>query len=163
MPVVNTIVGYDNHDWYDLLVEDCKAIITEAVFISRWAKVEGYHQLGERIVTETNLARKEVYGKKILSGLSKSIGVGERTLYRAVQFYDKYPRLDTLPDGKNISWNKIITQYLPAGDGDDKPAWEYRWDSMKRIAGQLVDDTDCPEVVSMIARNVLAISVTTTD
>ena len=149
-------VGYDSHDWYDVLVEDCKAIITEAVFISRWAKVEGYHNLGERIVTETNLDRKEIYGKKILSGLSESIGVGERTLYRAIQFYDKYPRLDTLPDGKNISWNKIVTQYLPDGDGHDKPAWEYRWDSMKRIAGQLVDDQDCPKVIRKVVATVLA-------
>jgi DNA modification methylase len=30
-----------------------------------------------------------------------------------VQFYEKYPELDTIPEGKNISWNKIVTKYLP--------------------------------------------------
>lgn len=125
----NAVVGYDNSDWYDVLVDECKAIITEAVFNSRWALVEGYHQLGERIVNETNLDRKEVYGKKILQGLAKSIGVGERTLYYAVQFYDKYPSLDMLPDGKNISWNKIITKYLPAPKKlDTPPLPDGQWD-----------------------------------
>jgi len=44
-------------------------------------------------------------------------------------------------------------------NGHDKPAWVYRWDSMRRLAGLLADDSDCPEVVTMIARNVLAIEV----
>ena len=34
------------------LVDDCKAIITEAVFTSRWSLVEGYHTLGKRILEE---------------------------------------------------------------------------------------------------------------
>jgi len=106
------VVGEDTTDWYQSLVDDCKAIITEAVFNSRWALVEGYHMLGERIATENNLERSEIYGKKILTGLSKSLDTSERTLYRAIQFYEKYPDLDNLPEGKNISWNKIITKYL---------------------------------------------------
>ena len=100
-------------EWYNLLVEDCKAIVIEHEFISRWAKVEGHHALGERIVNETNLNREDIYGKKILSVLSKSSGIGERTLYRAIQFYKKYPILNDVPEGKAISWNKIITKYLP--------------------------------------------------
>jgi len=108
------IILQDNREeWYELLVDDCKAIITEAVFTSRWALVEGYHQLGERIVTETNFDRKEIYAKKILTRVSISIGVPERTLYRAVQFYEKYPSLDNVPEGKNISWHKIVHKYLP--------------------------------------------------
>ncbi len=155
----NAIVGYDNHDWYDRLVEECKAIITEAVFNSRQELIKGYHHLGERIVTDENYKEYAKGNKSSVQGLARKLGVSDRTVYYAMQFYDKYPRLDTLPDGKNISWNKIITQYLPAGDGHDKPAWEYRWESMQRIARQLVEDTDCPEVVSMIAKNVLAIRV----
>ena len=108
----------ENGQWYSRLVEDCKDIITEAVFTSRWALVEGYHQLGGRIVAENNLDRKEVYGKNILTDLSKSIGVSERNLYRAIQFYEKYPQLDTVPEGKNISWNKIVTKYLPQPRGE---------------------------------------------
>ena len=100
-------------DWYKSLIDDCKAIITEAVFTSRWALVEGYWGLGQRIREEINLKREDIYGKKILSDLSKSIKVGERTIYRAIQAYDKYPDIQQLPEGKNITWNKLITKYLP--------------------------------------------------
>ncbi len=40
-------------------------------------------------------------------------------------------------------------------DGNDKPAWEYRWDSMQRIAGQLVEDTEAPKRVRKLARLVI--------
>ena len=33
-------------DWYGNLVDDCKAIITEGTFNSRWALVEMYWNLG---------------------------------------------------------------------------------------------------------------------
>src|SRR4030042_5918806 len=102
-----------NQEWYQLLIEECKAIITEAVFTSRWSLVEGYWNLGKRIRDEQNLKRQDIYGKKILSGLSNSIGVGERTVYRAIQAYDKFPDINKLPEGKNITWNKLITKYLP--------------------------------------------------
>ncbi|MEK6881801.1 MAG: MT-A70 family methyltransferase, partial [Nanoarchaeota archaeon] len=36
-----------------------------------------------------------------------------RTLYYARQAYHKYPKLDQIPNGKNITWNKLITLYLP--------------------------------------------------
>ena len=42
-----------NSEWYQSLIEDSKAIITEALFTSRWALVEGYHALGKRIRKET--------------------------------------------------------------------------------------------------------------
>jgi len=126
--------------WYEDLIEECKDIITEAIFTSRWALVEGYHQLGERIVTENNLDRKEIYSKNILQGLAKSIGMSERTLYYAIQFYEKYPKLDTVPEGKNITWNKLMTKYLPKSENKiilplpegkfqvllADPPWQYR-------------------------------------
>ncbi|MCX6577796.1 MAG: MT-A70 family methyltransferase, partial [Candidatus Aminicenantes bacterium] len=61
-----------------------------------------------------NFERAKIYGEKILQGLAESLNVSKRTLYYAVEFARKYPRLDTVPEGKNITWNKIITKYLPA-------------------------------------------------
>lgn len=118
--MINQIILQD--EWYNLLVDDCKAIITEAVFTSRWALVEGYHLLGERIVTDNNFNRTDTYGKKIVSRVSESIGQSERTLWRAIQFYEMYPQLDTVPEGKNISWHKIVNKYLPAPRIIDTPA-----------------------------------------
>ena len=108
--------------YYNLLVEDCKAIVTEAVFISRWSLVEGYHQLGHRIVTDENYQEYAKGNQGSLKDLSKNIGIGERTLYYATRFYKKYPELDMVPEGKNISWNKLITKYLPENtDEKEKP------------------------------------------
>lgn len=95
------------NEWYEQLVEECKAIITEAVFTSRWALVEGYWNLGKRLREDKN------FNTKLLQGLAVDIGVSERTAWYALQTYDKYPELDKIPDGKNITWNKLITQYLP--------------------------------------------------
>lgn len=100
--------------WYEDLTEDCKDIVTETIFTSRWALVEGYHKLGERI-REDKLAQEFAKGNKgFVQDLARNISISERTVYYAIQFYDKYPSLDKVPEGKNISWNKVITKYLPA-------------------------------------------------
>jgi hypothetical protein len=62
------------------LVDDCRAILTEAFFTSRWSMIEGYHLLGKRIIEEKGLDRKDIYDKKILSRLADSLNVSERTL-----------------------------------------------------------------------------------
>lgn len=125
----NAIIDYEtgeiqsiqDQEWYGALVEDCKAIVTEAVFNSRWALVEGYHQLGERIVTDENYQKAAKGNLSSLQGLAKNIGVGERTLYYAIQFYEKYPDLSLVPEGKNITWSKLITLYLPSPDKPFEP------------------------------------------
>lgn len=90
-------------------LEDCRAIITESVFTSRWALVEGYHQLGERVSQEGQIAGN----KDAVQALARNLCISSRTLYYAIQAYQKYPKLDMIPLGKNISWNKLITKYLP--------------------------------------------------
>lgn len=95
--------------WYEQLVEDCKAILIETEFTARWALVEGYWRLGERMRQDGT--------KRSITKLVQDLGVvlhkSESTLWYAVQFYDKYPALDKVPEGKAISWNKLVTKYLP--------------------------------------------------
>lgn len=101
-------------DWYQLLIEDCHSIIVEAEFISRWALVEGYHLLGQRILQDEH---KLVSGgstlREALKRVSNLLNKGERTLYKVVQFAKQYPDLATLPGGKDTSWRKICNEYLP--------------------------------------------------
>ena len=101
-------------EWYSALVDECKAIITEAVFTSRWALVEGYHELGERITQDAN--KQPI--TKLLQGLAVNLKTSERTLWYAVQFAEKYPDIGRVPEGKNITWNKLITKYLPSPKRD---------------------------------------------
>jgi len=106
-------------EWYQVLIEDCRAIYVEAVFTSRWALVEGHWLLGQRIREDDNIKKlnsNKKYTKeltKLLSGLAVKIKVSESDLWRSLSFYDKYPDINKLPEGKNITWNKIVTKYLP--------------------------------------------------
>lgn len=100
-------------EWYASLVEDCKAIITEANFTSRWARVEGYHSLGERIVVDENFKKHAKGNESSFQGLGRNIGCSQQTIYYAVQFYRKFPDLALLPLGKDATWNKVIA-LLPA-------------------------------------------------
>lgn len=102
-------------EWYQNLFEECKAIICETEFTARWALVEGYHALGERIRQDAD----KIPVTELVQGLAVDLNKSERTLWYAVQFYDKYPRLDTVPEGKAISWNKIVTKYLPQEEGKE--------------------------------------------
>jgi len=108
--------NFTQQEWYQLLVDECKAIITEAIFTHNWALVEGYHQLGERILQEhDNFERAKIYGKKIVSQVTESLEgkASERTVWRSMQFAQKYPKLELLPEGKNTSWHDICNKYLP--------------------------------------------------
>lgn len=111
--------------WYSVLVDDCQTIMTEAVFISRWALVEGYHNLGKRILEEhDNFERAKIYGEGIVRGLALSLGMSSRILWYSIQFVQKYPDLSEVPEGKNITWNKIITKYLTTTH-TDQPTQDY--------------------------------------
>ena len=100
-----------NQEWYEHLVDECKAIITEATFNSRWALVEGYWNLGKRI--EEEVRTRPINLIQLFADLQESISKDSSLFYRAHQVYLKYPELDLIPEGKNISWNKLITIYLP--------------------------------------------------
>jgi len=100
-------------DWYILMIDDCKAIVTEAIFTSNWALLEGYHQLGARLLLDTDFQKYAKGNNGFLATVAKTIKVSPRTLYYAMQFYQKYPDINTLPDGKAATWKKVITTYLP--------------------------------------------------
>lgn len=96
---------------YDSLKEDVDSIITEAVFNSREYLIKGYWEVGQRIraYDQGNIT-------KLLQDLSLDLNKSERVLWYAVQFYDKFPeyeKVNELEEQKNLSWNKIITKYLP--------------------------------------------------
>jgi len=101
------------------LIEDCKAIVVEGEFTSRFTLVECYHQLGTRIIKELN----ETNEKDILQRVATGIGKSLRTIYQAVQFARRFASVDSLPEGKAISWHKIANEILPKSKADktDEP------------------------------------------
>ncbi len=99
-------------EWYESLVSDCRDIVVEKEFESRWSLIDGYHQLGERIATDEHFTQNAKGNARSLQVLAKNIGIGQRTVYYAIKFYTEFPDLNLLHEGKNTSWSKIIKTYL---------------------------------------------------
>lgn len=94
------------------LIEEVQQIFTEGEFTSRWTLIETYHKVGE-IIAGVNSNRAD-----LLQALAPQVGRSVRTLWYAVKFYETYPDLNILPEGKNVSMNQIITKYLTTSKQD---------------------------------------------
>ena len=102
--------------WYVNLIDDLKTIVVEKEFESRWALVEGYHQLGSRILVEyENFQRLRMDDQSLIATVAISLNKRPRTVYYAVQFARQYPDLNLLPEGKDTNWHKVINKYLTTG------------------------------------------------
>lgn len=104
-------------EWYQNLVDDCKTIIVERSFRAKMEIIEGYHELGERIETDINFKKWSDKRGEAIRQLANDIKIGVRTLYYAIQFYNKWPELcnafQSFTEGKDkISWFQIVNKYL---------------------------------------------------
>lgn len=112
-------------EWYQNLVEECKSIITERVTNSKIELLTGYAEVGERIFNDPNYQKYGQGNQDFVDNLFKDIGIGKSTGYKCLQFYEKFIRpyneldegIANLPEGKNISWSKIVSKYLPEPNG----------------------------------------------
>jgi hypothetical protein len=75
--------------------------------------VEGYWNLGQRLREDMNFEKYSREQPNLLQRVAESLNMSERTIYYAMQFFDKFPDLSMLPEGKDVSWKKIVTKYLP--------------------------------------------------
>ena len=108
------LIKLNNEDWFEALITDCKATLDKAVFNSRQELIIGYHEVGIRILEENERFEKAgLSGAQIIATVAQGANKSSRTIYQAVQFARKFPDLDKLPLGKNISWHKIVNDYLP--------------------------------------------------
>ena len=105
----------ENQDWYKSLIEDCQSILGEGIWNYRLTLIKTYHLLGKRILEDYKEFKKAGIKteKEIRSHVTKDLKQSDRTIRRSIQFARKYPDLDKLPEGKNISWHKICNLYLP--------------------------------------------------
>lgn len=99
-----------NQDWYKSLIEECEAIIVEKEFEHRISLIEGYHQLGTRILQDAD--KFELGTEQAVQEVALAIKKSRRTIMYAVKFAREYPALNMLNEGKNVSWTKIVRNYL---------------------------------------------------
>lgn len=116
----------ESEDWFKAMLEEMKATIVEAVFTSRWVIIEAKWRLGDLILkNKEKLKEAGVKESKIPELITESLKEvakregketklpSRREVYRCIRFRKKYPDLDELPGGKNISWHKIANRLLP--------------------------------------------------
>lgn len=128
--MTNTIV----ESWYAEMIDECKSILTEGVLAHRWELLKTYHEIGVRIKQEHGeFERSKIYGERLCEAIAKSLtikptkdspgmAIKPRLIYQCLQFVEKFPDLNAIPDGKNCSWNKMVHKYLPAHkDAKEKP------------------------------------------
>jgi hypothetical protein len=96
-------------DWFQSLTDDIRSAWTEGVYQSRWLLIETMSVVGKRILEEKGKVKNI---RELCNTVANSIGKSESTIYKAVEFAEKYPDLEKLPEGKNISWHKIVNLYL---------------------------------------------------
>lgn len=118
-------------EWYEALVDDCSAILTEKSYESRWALIEMYFMLGERVRFEAEEHKVPI--SKLVGKLASDLNVVERNVWYAVQAYDKFKSPEKLPEGKNISWTQI-KRLLPANSKRDQNLFE-----AIKVAQRIVD------------------------
>lgn len=82
------------------LLSDLKEALVEFGFTQRWAEIEKWWTVG-KLINESKVKSSEV--PQIAEFLEIDVG----DLWDAILFYKKFPDLDLLPFGKNISWIKI--------------------------------------------------------
>jgi len=123
-------------EWYDYLIDDCKSIIVETNHIIEWTRLEKYHELGKRILQDTDKAPH----KELVQHVAQDLSLSTRTIYYAVQFAKQYPSLANLPEGKAISWRKMVNKYLPKKEARDKKG--------KALTRQVETPEECPELLS---------------
>ena len=116
---------------YKGLVDDCKGILTEGGFIARMSRIEVYHTLGGRIVEDSNYKKYKKGNKELIKKLASDIQTSHRLLYYAVKFYQMFPDLSLLPEGKNVSWTEVVSTYLTT--------------KKERKDKELQPNTECPK------------------
>lgn len=104
-----------NDENYKILVDDLLSIVKETVFVCREALLRCKWEVGHRINQEFQQAEISEH-VEIVKRLSKDIKWSASEIYRCIQFVEKFPEensWENMPEGKNISWNKVKEQYLP--------------------------------------------------
>ena len=112
-------------EWFQVLISDCKDTIIERRCIIAEELIKMKWEIGDRILQDVeSFERANLYGRQIIVTVSKALDCSEREIYRCIQFRKKYPDLTILPEGKAITWHKIVNIYLPdkTKDADDPDA-----------------------------------------
>ena len=96
-----------SQDWFQQMIENLQNLLVEGEFTARFTLIQIYHTTGAMI------AEHESKVENLIEETARALGRSTRWAYQCRQFYEKFPNLDKLPDGKAISWHRITNELLP--------------------------------------------------
>ncbi len=99
----------------DAVAEEIKRTLTEGLFASNWALIETYWLVG-KIITENS---DGLSVEKLVHDLALKLNKNRRSFFYAYKFYQQFPDLNLLPEGKDSRWYHIVQKYLT--DGKNSP------------------------------------------
>ncbi len=107
-------------EWFLALIKECKTTIIERRYRIAAELLDMKWEVGDRILQDADKFEKlGISGGKMCHAVSLALNCSKREIYRCIQFRKKYPKLNDLPEGKNITWHKMVNIYL-----SDKPKGE---------------------------------------
>jgi hypothetical protein len=109
--------------------------------------------LGDRLLEEG----QEVLTEEVVSKIGVELRIGRSDLFYCLAFRKKFPRLETLweqaPEGKNISWHKLVNHYIdftvpkpeiPVEEMGDKFGLLEWWNEQKDLGMLRLTDKEYP-------------------
>jgi len=87
---------------YESFKEELSAMFVEGEFTSRWSLIESRHEIG-KLLDGVDVSMRQI---------GRDIGVDYNLLGLCRKLYRMFPDLNTIPEGKNISWNMLRKNYL---------------------------------------------------
>ena len=133
--MTDSISTISNQEWYQVLVEECKAIGIERGFRARLEIVEGKWDLGKRIIDDKNYVKYSRGGGDFISNLAKDIGMSSSDLYDCIKFASEFDKLSNAIEtlGKNLSWYKIKTEILGNRTEKKELVKKYTWEEIELV------------------------------
>ena len=108
-------------EWFNETIEDLKAINIEYTYLERQSRIKKYWEIGQAIRAQVPLFEQEkLFGRNIIKLVAKSINLSPRLMYDVMKFvdmYDTFEEVENLPEGKNLTWTKIVENYLRENKG----------------------------------------------
>ena len=130
-------MNIESNDKYKSFLDDIDSTLTEYEFNSRWSLIEGYHKVGDML-------KNNDFGVSITELVHRcavDLEVSERKLWYAVKFYEVYPDIALLPEGKDASWSQIRRKYLTESKTKEvSPSINFAPDAVKSAVLKHIDE-----------------------
>jgi hypothetical protein len=87
---------------------------TELVFNLKWGEITAKHNVGKLL---DKYAKKAENVDDLLQETAEKLDISTRSLYDCMALYRKYPKVDSIPEGKSIGFTRLMRVYVK-GDAD---------------------------------------------